>query len=134
MNPKKENLLNLKKLKHKFYKTQFLITVYLLHLNLVLSIQDNGQKVWDKDGVNKYGQINLFMKENGLMIKHVVEVNWYMLMEIFMKENGKMINNMGELCSNYQMEKLHMANGKMAFVSIEILLIICKKLFPSLSS
>lgn len=54
-------------------------------------------------------------------------------MEECMKGNGKMINNMGEHFLNYQMEKPHMANGKMAFVSIEILLIICKKLFPSLS-
>lgn len=68
------------------------------------------------------------------MIKNMVMEHSNFLMEEFMKENGKMINNMGELCSNYQMEKLHMANGKMAFVSIEILLIICKKLFPSLSS
>lgn len=59
------------------------------------------------------------------MIKNMVMEHSNFLMEEFMKENGKMINNMGELCSNYQMEKLHMANGKMAFVSIEILLIIC---------
>lgn len=82
---------------------------------------------------NMFGQMGRFMMEILSMIKNMAMAHSNSLMEGCMKGNGKMINNMGEHFSNYLMGKLHMANGKMAFVSIEILLIICKKLFPSLS-
>lgn len=54
-------------------------------------IRDRCKMVWNKEEENKFGQMEVIMKENGLMIKLMVLEDLYILMEMSMKEIGAMI-------------------------------------------